>query len=172
MIDQSASGSAPAEPLAPITIRHVRDSDYAGWRPLWDSYNAFYGRRGETALPESITASTWKRFLNPAEPVHGLVAIYRDEIVGLAHYLFHRSTNRFTDVCYLQDLFTVPALRGRGIATQLIQAVYDLARKAGATRVYWTTQETNRAARSVYDKLAKHSGFIVYSQEIRPIGKS
>lgn len=160
------------DPLAPITVRHVHDRDYPGWRPLWDGYNAFYGRHGETALPEGITASTWKRFLDAAEPVHGLVAVSGDEIVGLAHYLFHRSTNRLTDACYLQDLFTTPARRGRGIATRLIEAVYELAREAGATRVYWTTQESNRAARSLYDKLAKHNGFIVYSHEIRPIGVS
>lgn len=94
-----------------------------------------------------------------------------EEIVGLAHYLFHRSTNRLTDVCYLQDLFTTPAMRGRGVATLLIEAVYDLAREAGATRVYWTTQETNRTARSVYDKIAKHNGFLVYAQEIRATAK-
>ena len=123
-------------------------------------------------MPESITASTWKRFLDPAESVHGLVAVSGNEIVGLAHYLFHRSTTRLTDVCYLQDLFTAPAMRGRGIATQLIEAVYDLARKAGATRVYWQTQETNQTARAVYDKLATHNGFIVYTQEIRPNGGS
>lgn len=172
MNKQLSPGSAPDEQSGSITIRHVRDGDYAGWRPLWDGYNSFYGRHGETALPESITASTWKRFIDPAEPVHALVAIGRNEIVGLAHYLFHRSTNRLTDVCYLQDLFTAPAMRGRGIATQLIEAVYDRARQAGATRVYWQTHETNRAARAVYDRLAKHSGFVVYAQEIRPTGIS
>ena len=150
-----------------ITVRAVRAGDYAGWRPLWDGYNAFYGRQGHTALPESITAATWERFLDPAEPVHALVAVSHDEIVGLAHYLFHRSTTRLTDVCYLQDLFTAPAMRGRGIARQLIETVYDLARAAAATRVYWLTQETNQAARALYAKLAQHNGFIVYTHEIQ-----
>jgi GNAT superfamily N-acetyltransferase len=141
-------------------------SDYAGWRPLWDGYNAFYGRQGETALPESITATTWQRFLDPAEPVHALVAVNQHQIAGLAHYLFHRSTTRLTDVCYLQDLFTAPAMRGRGIARRLIETVYDLARAAAATRVYWQTQETNQAARALYMKLAQHNGFIVYTHEL------
>jgi GNAT superfamily N-acetyltransferase len=149
-----------------IAARHVRGSDYAGWRPLWDGYNAFYGREGATALPESITAVTWGRFLDPAEPVHALVAVDRGQIVGLAHYLFHLSTTRLTDVCYLQDLFTTPALRGRGIARLLIESVYELARTAGATRVYWQTQEKNSVARVLYDKLAKHQGFIVYVHEL------
>jgi len=152
--------------MSSIIVRAVRESDYAGWRPLWDGYNAFYGRHGETALPDSITATTWNRFLDPKEPVHALVAVDRAEIVGLAHYLFHRSTSRLSDVCYLQDLFTVPPMRGLGIATQLIETVFDLARAAGATRVYWQTQETNRTARAVYEKLARYNGFIVYTHEL------
>jgi GNAT superfamily N-acetyltransferase len=151
---------------SPITIRPVRDSDYTAWRPLWDGYNAFYGREGKTALPESITAATWKRFLDPAEPVHALVAIAHDQIVGIVHYIFHRSTSRLTDVCYLQDLFTTPSMRGQGIARQLIETVYVLAHASAATRVYWQTQESNQAARLLYDKLAKHSGFIVYTHEL------
>ena len=166
MIETDSTGSTPGDEIARVTVRPIRESDYAGWRPLWDGYNAFYGRHGQTALPESITAVTWQRFLDPREPVHGLVAVNQGEIVGLVHYLFHRSTNRLTDVCYLQDLFTAPAMRGVGIATQLIEAVFDRARATGATRVYWQTHETNSAARAVYAKLAKHKGFIVYTHEL------
>jgi GNAT superfamily N-acetyltransferase len=149
-----------------MTIRPVHQNDYAAWRPLWDGYNAFYGREGATALPESITARTWQRFLDPAEPVHALVAVNQGQIVGIVHYLFHRSTTRLTDVCYLQDLFTTPSMRGHGVGRQLIEAVYELAREAGSTRVYWQTQETNQAGRALYDKVAKHGGFIVYVHEL------
>jgi GNAT superfamily N-acetyltransferase len=166
MIEKDSKDPAPVEAVSRLTVRPVRASDYAAWRPLWDGYNAFYGREGETALPESITAKTWERFLDPAEAVHALVAVTQDQVVGLAHYLFHRSTTRLTDVCYLQDLFTTPSMRGLGIARQLIETVYDLARAAAATRVYWQTQESNRTARVLYDKLAKHSGFIVYAHEL------
>jgi len=161
-----STGPVPGDDTPRINIRPVRGSDYAGWRPLWDGYNAFYEREGPTALPESITASTWERFLDPAEPVHALVAVDRNQIVGLVHYLFHRSTTRLTDVCYLQDLFTLPAMRGRGIGRRLIETVYDAARAAGATRVYWQSQVTNRAGRALYEKVAKHYGFIVYTHEL------
>jgi GNAT superfamily N-acetyltransferase len=166
MTDSHSTGPTIRDGASRITIRPVRGGDYAGWRPLWDGYNAFYGREGETALPESITAKTWERFLDPAEPVHALVAVNQDQIVGLTHYLFHRSTTRLTDVCYLQDLFTTPAMRGRGVARQLIETVYDLARAAAASRVYWQTQEKNHTARALYDKLARHHGFIVYTHEL------
>jgi GNAT superfamily N-acetyltransferase len=149
-----------------ITIRPLASSDYDGWRPLWDGYNAFYQRSGPTALPEPITQATWHRFLDPAEPVRALVAEQSGRIVGLAHYLFHRSTTRLHDVCYLQDLFTAPDLRGHGIGRRLIEGVYAAARDAGSSRVYWHTQTGNTAGRALYDKVAKHLGFIVYTHEL------
>ena len=147
-------------------IRAVRRADHEEWRPLWDGYNAFYGRSGATALPEAITQATGERFFDAAEPVHALVAERGGKVVGLVHYLYHRSTTRLHDVCYLQDLFTAPELRGLGIGRQLIHGVYDAARAVGCTRVYWQTQVTNRAGRALYDKVAQHRGFIVYSHEL------
>ncbi|HVS77149.1 MAG TPA: GNAT family N-acetyltransferase [Steroidobacteraceae bacterium] len=147
-------------------IRPIRRGDHEEWRPLWDGYNAFYGRSGATSLAEEITQVTWERFFDPAEPVHALVAEEEGVVVGLAHYLYHRSTTRLRDVCYLQDLFTAPALRGLGIGRRLIQAVYDAARAAGCSRVYWQTQVTNQPGRALYDKVAEHRGFIVYSHEL------
>jgi GNAT superfamily N-acetyltransferase len=150
----------------PFIIRPLLRDDRTQWSVLWDGYNAFYGRSGATALPQSITESTWERLLNPAEPVYALVAADGDRVVGLAHYLFHRSTTRLNDVCYLQDLFTAEDQRGRGVGRQLILAVYDAARAAGSSRVYWQTQATNEAGRALYDKVARHTGFIVYQHEL------
>ena len=150
---------------APL-IRPIERSDLAAWRPLWDGYNAFYGRAGETALPEQITRATWERFFDPDEPVWALVALYQDRVVGLVHFLFHRSTTRLHDVCYLQDLFTVEPLRGRGIGRRLIAAVYESARQAGCSRVYWQTHTSNAAGRALYDKVGEHKGFIVYAHEL------
>ncbi len=151
---------------AGTTVRSIERGDQAGWRPLWDGYNAFYGRSGATTLPESITAATWERFFDPAEPVHALVAVQGGRIVGLAHYLFHRSTTRLNEVCYLNDLFTVPEQRGQGVGRALIEAVYERARALGSARVYWSTQTTNSAGRALYDRLAQHQGFIIYSHEL------
>ena len=150
----------------PFNIRPVTRKDYADWRQLWDGYNAFYGRSGPTALEEQITEATWERFFSASEPVHALVAQDEDRIVGIAHYLFHRSTTRLHDVCYLQDLFTSQQYRGRGVGRLLIQAVYAVASATKSSRVYWTTQTTNEAGRALYEKIAKHAGFIVYSHEL------
>lgn len=155
--DPSAA-SAPA----PFTVRSVRPDDFAQWLRLWDGYNAFYGRHGVTALPRAITELTWQRFLDPGEPVHALVVEQNDALIGLAHYLFHRSTTMAGLTCYLQDLFVSEAARSRGVGRALIHAVYERARGAGSERVYWQTQESNRDAMALYDKVAERSGFIVY----------
>lgn len=149
-----------------IVVREVKSADYPAWRPLWDGYNAFYGRKDETALSDEITQTTWLRFLDPNEPVFALVAEREGQIVGLAHYLFHRSTIFIQPTCYLQDLFTVPTQRGRGVGRSLIEAVYERAKAAGAKRVYWHTHESNAAGRTLYDKVARNLGFIVYLRNL------
>jgi GNAT superfamily N-acetyltransferase len=148
-----------------IHIRPIAANDFAQWKPLWDGYNAFYGRAGETSLPAHITQTTWQRFFDEHEPVFALVAERGSVLLGLAHYLFHRSTTRVESVCYMQDLFTSPNARGHGVGRGLIEGVYRDAQMRGAQRVYWHTQYTNETARALYDKLAKHLGFIVYTRD-------
>jgi GNAT superfamily N-acetyltransferase len=151
---------------APIEIRPVRPDDYDAWRPLWDDYNAFYERVGPTALPEEVTQTTWRRFFDASEPVHCIVAERGGRIVGLCHYLYHRSTSRLEPMCYLQDLFTLAEERGHGVGRALISATYEIARLAGCKRVYWQTHTTNTPGRTLYDKVAKHFGFIVYAKDV------
>jgi GNAT superfamily N-acetyltransferase len=149
-----------------VTIRDISPSDHEQWLPLWDGYNAFYGRSGPTALPTEITETTWKRFFDDHEPMHALVAELDGRLVGLTHYLFHRSTTLLAPICYLQDLFTVPEMRRTGVGRALIEAVYRRAEQAGSARVYWQTHETNLVARRLYDQVAERSGFIVYRRNI------
>lgn len=145
-----------------LIVRAVARTDYMQWLPLWDGYNAFYGRAGETALADEITAATWQRFFDAYEPMHALVAERDGALLGLVHYLFHRSTTTIEPNCYLQDLFTSEAARGQSVGRALIEAVYERARAVGGSRVYWLTHETNRTARHLYDKVAEDTGFIVY----------
>ena len=145
-----------------LIIRPVAQRDYAQWLPLWDGYNAFYGRSGATALDPEVTRMTWARFYDAYEPVHGLVADSGGQLLGLVHYLFHRSTTTIQPSCYLQDLFTVTSARGKGVGRALIDGVYERARLAGSPRVYWQTHETNHTAMQLYDKVAERSGFVVY----------
>jgi GNAT superfamily N-acetyltransferase len=149
-----------------IAIRPVLRDDFPAWKVLWDGYNAFYGREGETALPSEITQITWSRFFDAYEPMHAMVAVSSGNLLGLAHFLFHRSTIQLGPTCYLQDLFTVEAARGKGVGRALINAVYEHAKTGGSNRVYWHTHMTNTVAMQLYDKVAERSGFVVYRKAL------
>ena len=146
-----------------LIIRSLAPGDFSQWEPLWHGYNCFYGRE---ALPSGITQMTWSRFFDSYEPIHALVAEKDGQLVGLAHYLFHRSTIQIEPTCYLQDLFTRESRRGRGVGRALIEAVYERARIAGCPRVYWQTHESNLTAMRLYDKVADRSGFVVYRKQV------
>ena len=119
-----------------LIVRFATRQDYDQWLPLWDGYNAFYGRSGTTALAPEITRMTWARFFDAYESIE--------------------------PTCYLQDLFTNEAARGKGVGRALINGVYDQAKLAGSSRVYWQTHETNRTAMQLYDKVAERPGFVIY----------
>jgi GNAT superfamily N-acetyltransferase len=149
-----------------LIIRPVVHADFVQWERLWEGYNKFYGRSGETALPDEITRMTWSRFFDAYEPMHALVAEKDGQLLGLAHFIFHRSTIMIGPTCYLQDLFTAESARGQGIGRALIEAVYEQAGAAESQRVYWHTQETNLIAMKLYDQVARRSGFVVYLKRI------
>ena len=145
-----------------LVVRPAAAADYPQWLPLWTGYNTFYKR----VLPEATTRTSWARFLDPAEPMHALVAEADGQLLGLVHYLFHRATATVEDACYLADLFTNQQARGKGVGRRLIEAVYEAARAAGASRVYWQTHETNAVAQVLYNEVADRSGFIVYRKPL------
>ncbi|MBV9136551.1 MAG: GNAT family N-acetyltransferase [Hyphomicrobiales bacterium] len=148
---------------SPFAVRPVAPEDRKRWEPLWRGYQRFY----KVDLSPEVTETTWRRFFDGLEPMHALVAEDGAELVGIVHYLFHRSTWMVGPICYLQDLFTAEKARGRGVGKALIEEVYARARACGATRVYWHTHETNATARSLYDRVATLSGFVQYRNEIR-----
>lgn len=142
-----------------ITIRPLDQSDQADWRRLWTAYLEFY----ETTLPEDVYQATWKRLFTPGEfEPRGFLALIDGNAVGLTHYMYHRTCWSLVNNCYLQDLFTAAEARKAGVGAALIEAVRQEAAKIGVTNVYWMTHETNATGRSLYDKVARRTGFIEY----------
>src|SRR5690554_2739786 len=103
------------------SVRLLTPADRDAWEPLWKGYQEFYN----VDLPPDTTDLTWRRFHDPAEPMYALGAFLQGGLVGIVHYLFHRSSWTPGPYCYLQDLFTAPAFRGRGVGRALIEAVYE-----------------------------------------------
>lgn len=141
-----------------MNIRPIAQSDKAQWLPLWQGYQTFY----KVAIAESVTDLTWERFFDGVVAVNAFVAEENGQLIGFVHFIYHYSTWTKGPYVYLQDLFTAEAARGKGVATALVDAVYDAAEKAGASRVYWLTHETNATAIKLYEKIADRSGFIQF----------
>lgn len=139
-------------------IRPVEAADFAAWRALWQGYQQFYA----VSFDDAAVRRTWARLLDPAEPMFAAIALRDGLVLGLVHYVLHRSTWTSGDYCYLQDLYVDAACRRQGLATQLITHVYEAARQHGAARVYWLTHESNTSAMQLYDQVAERSGFVQY----------
>ncbi len=140
-----------------IEVGPLTEADHPRWTELWRDYLKFY----DTTLPDAQFDRTWQRIL-AGQVLHALAAREHGTILGITHYLFHESGWTMTPVCYLQDLFTVAEARGRGVGRALIEAVAAEAALHGSTRLYWLTQDHNHTARALYEKIARHSGFIRY----------
>lgn len=149
--------------MGEIRVRPLEAKDRPVWEELWHGYLTFY--KVSNFSPD-VTESTWQRLLDPNGPLYGCVAVDGEEVLGLVHYLYHPSSWTIGPYCYLQDLFTFPAARKRGVGEALIEAVADAARAQNAARVYWLTHETNAPGRSLYDRVARHAGFIHYIKDL------
>lgn len=132
-----------------IEIRHVAAVDYEEWRALWDQYLAFYN----TVLPQERTLGTWSRFLDQDQPMGCFLARESSKAVGFVTYVYHLSTWLSVGDCYLEDLFVAADVRGGGVGGKLIQNVRTMALDRGCERLYWFTENDNRRARGLYDKV-------------------
>ncbi|HTX46022.1 MAG TPA: GNAT family N-acetyltransferase [Solirubrobacteraceae bacterium] len=144
-------------------IRRLDSGDWDAWLPLWRGYLRFYREE----LPEETTRLSFERLSERRDGMLGLIALGdADEAIGLAHLVFHPATWSASDKCYLEDLFVSKGARGGGWGRALIEAVYAEADAAGASNVYWHTQQFNAAGRSLYDTVAHNTSFIVYEHEL------
>jgi GNAT superfamily N-acetyltransferase len=145
-----------------IAVRPLAATDEEAWRRMWTSYLAFY----EARIPEEATRCTWRRLLE-AKAMIGRVAEDRGRVVGFTASVLHECTWTTAPVCYLEDLFVDPDVRGRGIGRALIEDLIQLARQRGWSRLYWHTREDNVAARRLYDRFAEADGFVRYRLLLR-----
>ena len=142
-----------------LIVRPLTSSDESEWRRLWTGYLEYY----ESSVSEEVYQSSFARML-PGEDneFHGMVAELDGILVGLVHYLFHRHGWMIENVCFLQDLYVDPSVRGKRIGRALIEATYKAADANGTPTVYWLTQDFNEAGRRLYDRVGKLTPFIKY----------
>ena len=145
-----------------VTVRPADAGDFGSWLRLWHDYLHFY--RSEDEVTDEVAAGTFARLSSREDGFAGIVADEGGELVGFANLVFHPSTWSDAPYCYLEDLYVDPSARGAGVAERLIEAVYAEADTRGAARTYWETQEFNSPARSLYDKVAHRTSFVIYER--------
>jgi ribosomal protein S18 acetylase RimI-like enzyme len=142
-----------------IEVSPLCQDDRAAWEVLARAYKDFY----ETVLPDADYERTWHRIMAGTE-LFGHAARLNGEVVGIVHYLFHANFWS-SGACYLQDLYVDERARGHGAARALIEQVARETSERGLPRLYWHTKVDNATARALYDKVARHRGFIAYEYD-------
>lgn len=145
-----------------MRIDPLTAADHDAWLPLWQGYLTFY----ESGLADEVTEATFARLV-AGEGMHGALA--RDDdgrAIGFVNWLPQPSTWTAGTYCYLEDLFVAPDTRGSGAGRALIAHVREWAEAHGCAQVYWLTQESNTTARTLYDKVAKLTGFVHYEIDL------
>lgn len=145
-----------------MNFRNLKVDDFPKWLELWHGYQSFY----KVEIKSSVSEVTFERLLNTDENMYCLVAEENGLLIGMVHYIYHRSTWTEGNYCYLQDLYVTPSKRSKGLGRKLIECVYTEAEKNNISRVYWLTHETNYPGRSLYDDVADNAGFIQYRKNI------
>ena len=148
------------------SISFINQNEFELWNELWQKYLKFY----QTSLPDSVTKVTWERIMDPEQNIFSFGGYWAEdgtkELVGFTNFLYHSSTWSEQGYCYLEDLYVEERFRGKGFGRLLIEAVWDDCLRKGVNRLYWKTQDKNKIARIMYDKVAKQSGFIEYEREV------
>jgi len=156
-VAQAAGPGGLTMQVLPATVE-----DKAEWLPLWRAYLDFY----KHALDDEITDLTFARALESGENLNLLVVKSEGRIIGFATYVLHRSSWARDWYCYLEDLFVAEDQRGRGVARALIAAVAEAGKAKGAERLYWVTDEANKTAQALYEKLATKTDFIQFRRDL------
>ena len=144
-----------------IRIEPLADGMKAQWEPLWQNYLSFY----QVNLAAEVSEHAWATIISKGNSGGFAAFTQTDEMIGFVHYLFHPSTWALDGYCYLEDLFVTKEGRGKGTGRALIEAVYAQADQRGVDRVYWVTDAQNKAAQTLYNKLATKSDYVQYRRD-------
>jgi GNAT superfamily N-acetyltransferase len=141
-----------------LAVRDATPSDEGDFLRLWQGFLDGYG----IALDPEVTAFTWTRLMDPANPLTARFAVLDGVPQGFAIHQHHPSTWVMGDDGYLEDLFVAPEARGRGLGRALIEDLVAIARQNGWRRLYWLTEIENATARRLYDQFCDNDGHIRY----------
>lgn len=141
-----------------VQVRPLVDRDFFPWLGLWEGYSEFY--HSEVTDEKALRVWTW--LMDKHHELSGFVAVDGDELVGLVHVREYPRTLTADRALYLDDLFVVPASRGRGVGSSLIARAKQTARERGLGAISWITAPDNQTAQQLYDTVAERTDWITY----------
>ena len=147
--------------MADVIVRPLEASDESAWRALWQGFQQHFSG----AVPPAVSRQAWDMLLDPAQPLHGLIAARKDDPCGLVHYSFTPFAWTASPVCFLQDLYVDDAVRGSGAGRALVRAVYEAAEAAGASNVFWLSDAHDERLKAFYRSVAVETPFVRFMQK-------
>ncbi len=145
-----------------VVVRPVEPADHDAWERLFHAYRTFY----EEDVDQAVVDRVWDWIHDETNEVNALVAVLDGEVVGFAHHREFATPAAGRRGLYLDDLFTEPDLRGKGVGRALISRLAELARERGLYKVRWITAADNATAQRLYDDLAERTTWVTYDLRI------
>jgi GNAT superfamily N-acetyltransferase len=141
----------PEDNLATVDISLVADEiQIQRLLPLMRAYCDFY----HAAPPdESLLVMARALIADPGREGVQFLATDGGAGIGFATLFWSWETTAATRVGVMNDLYVVPASRGRGVSSALIDACVQRCRAHGASRMIWQTALDNLRAQAVYDHI-------------------
>ncbi|MET0999033.1 MAG: GNAT family N-acetyltransferase [Marmoricola sp.] len=144
--------------MTAVVVRPIEPADHDVWAPLFAAYREFYELEAEPEVVERV----WGWLQDPAHEENALVAAVDGDVVGFAHHRLYSRPSEGATGLFLDDLFTAPQVRGRGVGRALINRLTELARERGAAKVRWVTAPDNTVAQRLYDDVADRTDWLTY----------
>ena len=143
--------------IEPVSERNLEDA-----LPLIRLYQEFYK---VVDIDDDKNRNFFSQFNENGDK--GCLFLYRNdagEAVAFATVYFTYVSSIPAKVGVMNDLYTIPSHRGRGIGKKLINHCLQFAVSKGASRLQWLTAEDNKQAQKLYDSLeTKKSLWRVYT---------
>ncbi len=145
-----------------VVVRPIEPGDHEAWEQLFHAYRTFY----EYDEQQDVVDRVWEWINDDAHETNALVALLDDDIVGFAHHREFARPSSGKRGLYLDDLFTDPSVRGKGVGRALITRLGEMAQERGFNKVRWITAEDNHTAQRLYDDMAEKTTWVTYDYRV------
>ena len=118
--------------------------------PLIKQYQEFYKA---TEISDSKNKVFFSQFGETSPSGCQFVFRHNSKVVGFATVYFTYTSTLISKVAVLNDLYTLPEIRGKGVGKQLIEHCKSFAKENSCVRLQWVTAPDNEQAQKLYDSL-------------------